>query len=205
MKEDYLWDKTGEDSEIEMLENALQAFRYQKTAPPAFRAKVLPFRKEPSRKILPIALAVAACLVFGMFALGILLQVSSDKTEVKGNLAETIKTSGEGAVSVASDVEKTNVLTVEKHKYITIKNVQTSTQNAKRKVVALRKTVPIISHRGEIIVENDRVSKQNLKTVEQDVLLTKEEQYAYNQLMLALSITSSKLKLVKDKVEGMEE
>ncbi len=27
MKDDYLWDKTGKDSEIEKLENALQIFR----------------------------------------------------------------------------------------------------------------------------------------------------------------------------------
>jgi hypothetical protein len=36
------------------------------------------------------------------------------------------------------------------------------------------------------------------------VKLTEEEKYAYNQLMLALSITSSKLKLVEDKIYGAE-
>ncbi|MCA1624294.1 MAG: hypothetical protein LC768_12880 [Acidobacteria bacterium] len=205
MKEDYLWDKTGKDSEIEKLENALQAFRFQGTAPPSLRAEVLPFRKEYSRKIFPIALAAAACLVFGMFALGIWLRVSGDKTEVKGDMAETIKTSGEEAVSVESGIEKANVLTVGKHKNITIKNVPTSAQITKRKVVALGKTVPVISRRREMIAKNDTVIKQNHKTVKQDDLLTKEEQHAYNQLMLALSITSSKLRLVKDKVEGMEE
>ena len=39
MKEDYLWDKTGSDPEIEKLENALKAFRYQETAPPELPAK----------------------------------------------------------------------------------------------------------------------------------------------------------------------
>ena len=43
MNEDYLWDKTGEDPEIEKLENALQVFRYKETAPPALPAKALPF------------------------------------------------------------------------------------------------------------------------------------------------------------------
>ncbi len=35
MKEDYLWDKTGENHEIERLENALKMFRYKETAPPS--------------------------------------------------------------------------------------------------------------------------------------------------------------------------
>ena len=29
MKNNYLWDKTGEDAEIEQLEKTLQVFRYQ--------------------------------------------------------------------------------------------------------------------------------------------------------------------------------
>lgn len=39
---------------------------------------------------------------------------------------------------------------------------------------------------------------------EQLALLTKEERYAYDQLMLALSITSSRLKMVQDKVNGFD-
>ena len=35
--------------------------------------------------------------------------------------------------------------------------------------------------------------------------LTEEEKYAYGQLMLALSITGSKLKIVKDTINGVEE
>jgi hypothetical protein len=45
---------------------------------------------------------------------------------------------------------------------------------------------------------------QNIETKKPEAL-TKEEKYAYDQLMLALSITSSKLKMVKDKVAGVEE
>ncbi len=69
MKEDYLWDKTGEDAEIERLENALQTFRCQKNVAPALSAKVLPFRKKPSRKIFSFAMAAAACIVFAAFSL----------------------------------------------------------------------------------------------------------------------------------------
>ena len=44
MNEEYLWDKTGEDAEIQQLENALAAFRYQETAPPALPSKILTFQ-----------------------------------------------------------------------------------------------------------------------------------------------------------------
>ena len=37
------------------------------------------------------------------------------------------------------------------------------------------------------------------------VRLTNEEKYAYNQLLLALSITSSKLKLVQETIDRMED
>ena len=37
------------------------------------------------------------------------------------------------------------------------------------------------------------------------VRLTSEEKYAYNQLLLALSITSSKLKLVHEKIDRVED
>jgi hypothetical protein len=36
------------------------------------------------------------------------------------------------------------------------------------------------------------------------VALTQEERYAYHQLMLALSISSSKLKVVQDAINGVE-
>src|SRR4030095_14620048 len=40
MKEDYLWNKTGSDAEIEKLENALKAFQFQAQEPPALPTKV---------------------------------------------------------------------------------------------------------------------------------------------------------------------
>ena len=42
MNNDYLWDKTGEDAEIESLENLLGGLRFQPTAPPALPAAVAP-------------------------------------------------------------------------------------------------------------------------------------------------------------------
>jgi cytoskeletal protein RodZ len=91
MKEDYLWDKTGADPDIEKLENALEVFRYKQTAPPELPAKVLPFRKEEPqlpRRIFSFAVAAAACLVFGIIAIGI-WQVLKNNAEAPANLAES--------------------------------------------------------------------------------------------------------------------
>ncbi len=60
MKEDYLWNKTGNDPEIEKLENALKAFRYQETAPPALPAKIIPFETKTSRGFFRLAFAFTA-------------------------------------------------------------------------------------------------------------------------------------------------
>jgi hypothetical protein len=63
MKEDYLWDGTGEvDSEIEQLEQKLGAFR--------FRNKPLAIRVAPTRRFNPY-LAIAASIIFVLFAAGL--------------------------------------------------------------------------------------------------------------------------------------
>lgn len=193
MKEDYLWDKTGEDPDIEQLENALQVFRYKETAPfelPA--AKVLPFRKEepaPPRRIFSFTLAAAACLIFGMIALGVWLQVLNNNAEVHTDLTE--KAMPEIAVPpLPSPVADPDGLRVD--------NVENAKRFPARKIAAIRGKVPVNIRRKETKAPNARARKP-------DDRLTKEEQYAYDQLMLALSITSSKFKLVKDKVEGTEE
>lgn len=185
MKEDYLWDKTGTDPEIESLENVLQAFRYKETAPPALAAKVLPLRKKSSPKIWRFAFAAAACLVFVAISLGALFQISSNKIEVGKGLAEKI--------TPQADIE----LPKELNDLIGTK-VEAPKQSARQKIVKVRKIVSVISHQN-------KTTANNLKPTKQIVRLTKEEKYAYDQLMLALSITSSKLKAVKDKVRGMEE
>jgi hypothetical protein len=188
MNEDYLWDKTGEDSEIEGLENALQVFRYRETAMPEPSAKVLPFRREPSRKIFSYAMAAAACVAFAAFGLVVWLQISNNKTVVGENLAET---------TVPQNNTRSNAATVEKPNNLIDVKLPNTRPSFERKAVKIRQPVPAFVQRKE-------TKGQVIRHIKPDVRLTKEEQYAYNQLMLALSITSSKLKMVKDKVEGLE-
>lgn len=192
MKEDYLWDKTGEDADIEQLENALAVFRYKETAPPELPAKVLPFRKEEPherRRIFSYALAAVACLLFGIIALGVWIQVLKNNTEIPANLAETAK---------PEIVLPTPQTLIDEPDVSPFDKVENPKQFPARKIVANRKDAPVKTSRKTAKTQNVKAAKPSEK-------LTKEEQYAYDQLMLALSITSSKFKLVKDKVEGIEE
>ncbi len=208
MKEDYLWDKTGNDPDIERLENALQVFRCKETAPPQLPllpAKVLPFRKEePSlsspqparRRIFSFAIAAAAaCLVFGVIALSVFrLQILNNKERIQANLTE------KAAPEIVAPPAVKEQPVILKNDDSARDNVRNPKQSPARKIAAIRRDVPAKISRKTI------ARAQTAGAAKPAVLrLTKEEQYAYDQLMLALSITSSKFKLVKDKVEGTEE
>ncbi|MGI8640229.1 MAG: hypothetical protein ACR2MG_09735 [Pyrinomonadaceae bacterium] len=190
MKEDYLWDKTGGNPEIEKLENALAVFRYQETTPPAPPAKVLPFKEKTPRKMFRLAWAFAACAAFVIVSAGVWFQFSSGKIGVVKDSAETVAPQIDKKISDETLIDKQDDLIVKK--------VETTKQSAGRKFIKIRKVIPPIARRNKLTAGNIEVKKPTVK-------LTKDEKYAYDQLMLALSITSSKLKLVKDKVQGVEE
>lgn len=204
MKEDYLWDKTGGDPEIERLENALRAFSYKETAPPmlpSLSAKVLPFKKEPARRIFPLVCAAAACLAFLAVGLGILLPAFMSETTNQES-AKTIE-SAKPVVSINnSNVEKSPDADVKNPEVSIAGKTENSKQFAKSKFVKARKNIqPNI----QPVVYRKEAKVEQVKAVKAEIRLTAEERYAYDQLMLALSVTSSKLKLVKNKVEGVEE
>lgn len=198
MNEDYLWDKSGENAGIEKLEIALKAFQYQETAAPAIPAKILPFKKEYPRKFFRFAMAAAACLAFGITALGIWSQFFSGKIETNNSLAKVFQPE-EKPVSYSSPSKTTNIRPVSNPVDLPVENVEISKANRNQRIVKTRQTfVPVKTvYRTK---EPQKIQPENA-----DIKLTKEEQYAYDQLMLALSITSSKLKIVKDKVDGIEE
>ncbi len=190
MKKDYLWDKTGEDPEIQRLENALQVFRYRETAPPALPAKVIPFEKKTPRKFFRLAFAFAACAAFLIVSLGVWLQILTEKIEVTKDSTETT------APQVSKKVS--DEIAAEKPDDLIVKKVEVPKQSAEQKIIKVRKLVPASVRQNKPIAQNVQVKKSTVR-------LTKDEKYAYDQLMLALSITSSKLKLVEEKIYGVEE
>src|SRR5687767_9954902 len=89
MNKDYLWDKTGRDPEIEKLENALQVFRYQETAPPELPVRVIPWQANRPRRKFSLVFAFAACTVFSMMMTSAWLQISSNKAGLENAVSET--------------------------------------------------------------------------------------------------------------------
>ena len=191
MKEDYLWDKTGAvDPEIERLENALAVFRYQETQPPALPAKIIPFERKTPRGFFRLAFAFAACAAFVIVSLSVLFQFSGKKIEVAKVSTETIAPQAVEKVLDQAPVKNTDDFIVERGKSLK--------QPAERKIIKVSKVVQPVARQNKLIAQNGEVKKPT-------VILTKEEKFAYDQLMLALSVTSSTFKKVKDKVEGVEE
>ena len=190
MKEDYLWSKTGHDPEIEKLEDALRIFRYAETAPPALPAKIVPFEKKARHNFFRLSFAFAACAVLVIFSFGIWRQISSEKIVFTENLQE----------SIAPQINKknNNEISSEKQADVAVRKIEIIKQPVGQKFVKARKNVATIARQNKFVAQKTEFKKPALK-------FTEEEKYAYNQLMLALSITSSKLKLVEEKIYGEDE
>ena len=189
MKDDYLWDKTGEDAGIEGLENALKAFRYQESEPPALPQKVFTVEKTNGRRFFQFRFALAAFAAVVVVLSLVWLKFADNKMPPAGSVAlievplEKVKINDEDFISKPDAPGKA---------------VLSPQPQEKPNAVRIRqKSAPII--RAEKTVLRKLEPKSPAET------LTAEEKYAYDQLMLALSITSSKLKIVKDKVQGIEE
>lgn len=187
MNEDYLWNKTGNDAEIENLESLLSQFRYQETsAPNILPEKVSEIEQSPKRPFfsLSFAFSFASSVAFIMILLGVWFQFSIKSPEKIGDLSKSITPEIKIVLPVEQEKEvlpedfSRNSEKIEKPTFIKAKSSEP--KNAAQKTFFIKK-------KGE---------KPKAETLE----LTEEEKFAYDQLMLALSITSSKLKMVKDKI-----
>ena len=182
MKEDYLWDKSGSEPEIEHLESLLSRFRYSDSAAPA--SNVIEFPARVKTVLRPWILAMAACIAVA--AVGIatwnLISIGGSPTStqtsysVENHVAPLITPSPK--FNPDDDLE--------------LKNSMAQYVAAKRR----NKTIP--RHKYFAIA-------RKLRQPSNHPLLSKEEKYAYGQLMLALSITSSKLQIVQDSINGVDD
>lgn len=205
MKQDYLWDKTGEDREIEKLENALRMFRYKENAPPELPAKIIPFETKAPRKFFRLSFAFAGFAAVVIVSLGVWFQLSSGTTEIADISTQTTVPQIVEAGANENQIVKRDDLGVKDN--LIVENVgssigknKVSKQSVERKFVKVKNAFPVTERPNKNVTNAQKTEVKNPA-----VKLTKDEKYAYDQLMLALSITSSKLKLVKDKVEGVEE
>ncbi len=203
MKEDYLWDKTGTDTEIERLENALLTFRFQQTEPLALPAKIVPFEAKSPRGFFRLSFAFASFAALLIVGFGIWFQFSGRNSDVAKSSPQTIS-----ALTVENSAK--GILS-EKPENLIVAKVETPKQSAEQKIVKIKKISAQTIRQNNLTARNIETDKQhdstalNIAAKKPTTKFTKQEIYAYDQLMLALSITSSKLKLVQDKVDGVED
>lgn len=183
MNEEYLWNKTGGDAEIEGLENTLKAFSYQRTAPPELPAKVLTLAEKPRRNFFRLGFALAfAAVAVVILSVGWFL-IPNRNIAVGSDSVNVIEP--QPAIVRQADVPPTS-------------KVELSAQNYTPAIIKARHTVRLAAKQTNMVAIKP-------KDKDQLVNLTVEEKYAYGQLILALSITESKLKIVRDTIAGNEE
>lgn len=183
MKDDYLWDKTGDDPEIKKLEGVMAVFRYEQTPPPPFQAQIVTLVEKEPRLRWSFALAFAAAAVV-VTSLGVWFQMSGDATAPAQNLARNIAPPPKQTVPDGLPIQRP---------------IEMPVAVAPRQAKLKSQPGDLSARRGA------RPAAKILAREKRTVTLTAEERYAYDQLMLALSITGSKLKVVQDTIDRVED
>jgi hypothetical protein len=187
MKDDYLWDMTGNDPKIARMESVLEVFRYQETKAPELPA-AKPLRAIENANKRPFAFAFAfAAIAVVVTAAGVWFQ-SLSTTNVAEDLAVSAPLpteSGSPGEHVLSGDDGPNPI-----------RLSVVEQPGRRRVVGHKAARTLSDQRAKLTVRRsgDRMTAG----------LTERERYAYEQLMLALSITSSKLQIVQDTIDGVD-
>lgn len=189
MNEDYLWNKTGEDPEIEKLENALKTLRSRTDFAPRISAETK-LEKKSSFNLFPFLIPSATCLMFALLALGFWLRAEDKLAEIAEDMNQS--------QGVVQTVNKPEIVQSRAAKEIS------QTVRYKEKPAAKQRLNKVPKTRPTYVRVNAVTAQENKKENPVDVL-TKEEKYAYDQLMTAIAITGSQLKLVKDKIQGVED
>ena len=172
--DEYLWNKTGSDPEIERIEAALKSFAYRPAGPPVLHAKQM-MLNPPRRSLFRLSFSFAVGLL-ALAALGLAwLLLRNERPAVQQAAVQT--------------------------------RLETPVTTVRTEVVA-----PVVAESPKVSPPNfqrKRTLRQRQRVSDairpQTLVLTSEEADAYRQLMTALSITSTNLKIVKDKMDGTEE
>lgn len=181
MNEEYLWNKTGNDPRIEGMENALKAFRYKPMAPPELPAKTFVLEQKPRRRFLSFGLAFAS--IAAAIALSAWFLIPNRNIATGSDSAQTT----EPQTTIAHQIDS---------------------PPTPKTALPTRETAPSpikIRHVARPLARPINAIAFKTKDKNPPVMFTNEEKYAYGQLMLALSITESKLRIVRDTIAGNEE
>lgn len=201
MKEDYLWNKKGSDSEIENLENTLKAFRQKDLTPPELPAKTFVVDKknvqnESPRRFFQFAFAGFASLALVIISLGAFQILNSNDQTLSQNTSKQ-DSDKETILETPVTAQKTED---NKTKNQTIEpKFETAKFTPKPKP---KKRVKIKAKRNKFVAKKALRKVRRNKPKVETVTLTKEEKDAYDQLMRALAITGSQMRIVQEKIKG---
>ncbi|MFT3745310.1 MAG: hypothetical protein QM785_13580 [Pyrinomonadaceae bacterium] len=189
MNNDYLWDKTGDDAEIEGLENLLCGLKYQPTAPPVLPVAI-ELKAEPKRPWwkFSLAFAVPACVLVVVLA-GFWMTRPTQQLQAVNEVTRSQPPSASSQIPAAETRIETN------------KTDSEITKDKSPKLVTTLYT-PQPKKREKTHAVQATYRKRQPKQFD---TLTSEERFAYDQLKLALSITGSKLKVVSDTINRAED
>jgi hypothetical protein len=183
MKEDYLWDKTGADPAIEKLENALSVFRFDESSLQIPVRAGAPVEGRRYFKFLSFGFAAAACACVAVISWALWAPVSNP---------DNAGPASEQAFTPPADTRVQEVPDPANGPDLPVAvEVKAPARESGHYKKAVKKAVRPVA-----------VTARAKKPAPVAAPFTQEEIYAYNQLMLALSITSDKLNLVKEKIPG---
>lgn len=183
MSDQYIWDKTGSDAEIEALEDLLGSMRYVPVpAPelPVARAK----RFSSSFWKISLGFAVPAAAMTIVLAV-MWAPAPRDNVAVNGPAAPAAKVLVESPVSTQQTTAADNTPAAEPR-------------------AAYVKPVLKLKARARRPIERSLLAKST-KDSNVKRSLTPEEKFAYDQVRLALSISATQLKVVRDSVNNADE
>ena len=188
MKQDYLWDKSGDDAEIKRLEDILSTYRYQETAAPLIQvAEPVRVVERRSRWRFSFVFAFAGSAVLAVILIGVWLQFLNGQRKTASDVATTSQPQPAPQTMEPTRYSDTSKISVDK-----VDNTAVTAVPAKA----------IFRQRVRKRATRNLVAKRATTRIGLPATLTEDEKYAYGQLMLALSITGSKLKMVRDTING---
>ena len=187
MKEEYLWDKTGaEDEEIKSLEQTLAVFRHQPGEAPLLPIK---FQAAPAtfgswrNFSLRFAFAFAAVAIVAAGAWNV--------------LRNDLPVQGVDTVFVAAPIDPEQTFAEAEAEENSPAETPVTVPQSAIKIRAVRESRTAVK-------TLNKAAKKLPARKPQGPVLTPEEQFAYNEVRRALSISSEKLRIVKDTIDGKE-
>lgn len=188
MSDAYLFEKEGNDSEIERLEDLLSVYRI---------GAVVPMLATPATETNPVSR-------FGWFRLGYAVAVAA--------LAVTLVSSGVYFRYLRpANVEMTAISPIETPAVERDFGAPTGLDRAAASEPAVThgdgttaKPMPV-RRITRVVDRRSARAPANISVAANTPRLTKEEQYAYDQLKVALWITGSKLRVVKDTIDRVDD